>query len=388
MAKIQQTLEEATTGLAAELDKESMQITEALANKGLLQATYYIGILKAAGKPIEAEYWQERIREALDENQRFRQANFAKVVSTDHDGDIEMLTHLVDSKGEKPVPPHPPPTPVDWYPDVEVPPYTPPAYYTPIRVDDHQTPSPPHHESADNVPRELRSPELEELEELKQRIYQLQDQLDTTNYEWSEKVREMKAQLFANECLLTELKWQKGAMKDRAGRAWREWKKSNRQGGQKSHRYRTRARTAYERKALVASEVESLEKRVEELERQTAKASTEVETLQGKIDEASALAPKIEEIAKSVDVRHKIQMDTTRFTLSEISSVRNNISTKVDAQIRQNASDVALLSLRFQQLYLYAMTILYNLTGAPQYYQASNQSFSNPAPSAQAVAVC
>ena len=41
-----------------------------------------------------------------------------------------------------------------------------------------------------------------------------EDQLDTTNYEWSEKVREMKAQLFADECLLTELKWQKGAMKD------------------------------------------------------------------------------------------------------------------------------------------------------------------------------
>ena len=100
LAKIQQTLEEVTTGLAAELDKKSMQITEALANEGLLQATYYIGILKAAGKPIEAEYWQERIRKALDENQRFRQANFAKVVSTDHDGDVEMLTHLVDSKGD------------------------------------------------------------------------------------------------------------------------------------------------------------------------------------------------------------------------------------------------------------------------------------------------
>ena len=158
-------------------------------------------------------YWQTRVADAMKQKDQFdRQMEDADEEQTEgakkkgdemddecipcktllfvrkvKDEDIDMDTHLDDKPDAQPITVHTI-TPVDWYPDTDVPPYVPAS--PPIDYDMAYAP---------------KSPELLELDEICVRISELEDTVEASKVELKDRVAQLKAQMFADGCMLTEL---------------------------------------------------------------------------------------------------------------------------------------------------------------------------------------
>jgi hypothetical protein len=121
-------------------------------------------------------------------------------------------------------------------------------------------------------------PEKGDFEDLKKRVVELEEQMDTTSIEWGDKVRRLEAQMFTNGCELTELKWKTKELrwlenKVRANqkRTYQRNKSQQQHDGQPtpSHCYPTRAATAAATNKVMEEtkkEIEAIGKRIAEIE--------------------------------------------------------------------------------------------------------------------------
>ena len=302
---------------------------------------------------------------APSENEAFLESNFARVVTEkEAETDVEMKTSPDDAP---PLPPRPRTSPIEWHPDVNVPPYEPqePAPITDVAevVDLSKM-----QENVSAVMRELRSPEVEELENLGSQVLELDKRLGTAIGEWEEKIKEIKSQMFADECLLTELSWKSADLNRLERNTQKERKKQQRLGkrGKITHKYQTRAQTFDERNVLLESATMSVKTRIETLEKQMKEAREEMEKVQGKVADADTLKNYIEEIAASVNSQHQNQLQINRLALPQNGKEPGTpVATELDAQIKENTQNIGLLWVRFQQLCVYVMAVLYNVTVVP-----------------------
>ena len=79
------------------------------------------------------------------------------------------------------------------------------------------------------------------LDEISFRVCVLEDRIEATNVEFREKLREIEAQVFADGCLLTELKWKEAEIRDVESQLRSTRKKTYRRNPQSlpNHRYPT-----------------------------------------------------------------------------------------------------------------------------------------------------
>ena len=211
--------------LGAELDRLQTEVkmdpSEALAEMGLLQVAYDIGKERESGRKPDGEFWQRKIREAVRE--RFPQSAFHAQVAITREVEDEIMTNDEDlpgiSRPKTPIPNAPSPefdmtevSPVDWYPDVDVPPYVP------------NSPAP----DETGTPYFPQSPEPDELGEVRLRVSMLEDRVEASSVEWKEKLREIEAQMFADGCLLMELKWKEADLRKAENWRRKEQKKTHR----------------------------------------------------------------------------------------------------------------------------------------------------------------
>ena len=187
---------------------------EGLANLGLLQITLDIGHEMESGRPVDLAYWKKKIIAALveceeHEPHKIKEGQLYHCLLTQRPSNLEDVkeeeAHLEEVIIiDNPLTP-PPPTPTKWYPDVDVPPYVPTSPpYIPTSPDGLRKDTP-------YVPK---SPMVDELEEVWNRVSMLEDCVDTTTHEWKEKVWELEAQIFANGCEVINLKWEQAELKE------------------------------------------------------------------------------------------------------------------------------------------------------------------------------
>ena len=93
--------------------------------------------------------------------------------------------------------------------------------------------------------------------------------------------------------------------------------------------------------------------------------------MKGKIEGVLDLAPKIEELSKTVETHQKMQADANRIIFAEINAARNSVTPAVEAQLKQNMLDIAGLAVQYRQLYAFAHTLFYGSSSAPTYEAAS-----------------
>ena len=277
------------------------------------------------------------------------------VVEEDKEEDVEMSAHL-DAASipiEAPHFPEPiPSSPVDWFPDIDMSPMVPDD---PEAVEDNDAPYVPASPTPEDSspPYTPRSPEPDELEAIKDRIAILEEQFEVTQAEWKWKIKSLEDQMFNDGCVLTELKWKTNELKALENKAWTNKKKTYRRGPNNPipHRYGTRLATAEGRIASLQSEITSVKKRIKTIEDKIEASKEEADRLRKKVDEAMELAPRVRELAQSVENSKKIQDDTNTLIFSEIAAARHATSTSLGNLIQQNASEIASLSVRYQQIY-------------------------------------
>ena len=384
------------------MDTEEVQaIILAMGRLGLLQVVNDLAEVKERGLVLEPVYWQTRVADAMKQKDQFdRQMEDADEEQTEgakkkgdemddecipcktllfvrkvKDEDIDMDTHLDDKPDAQPITVHTT-TPVDWYPDTDVPPYVPAS--PPINYDMAYAP---------------KSPELSELDEIRVRISELEDTVEASKVELKDRVAQLEAQMFADGCMLTELKWKQEELKKVENKQWSNRKKTNRRlaPNPPSHRYPTRYATSMvdENWKETQRQMTGILERIQALEERVAVTRSEIDRLKSEIAEALALAPKVEELAKTVDAHLKEQADTNSVLLSEIAMFRNTITPELRAQIKQQTINIANLTNSFRQLYSFASALLYptQASGFGTYSNYPSTFPSNPVPERKTISV-
>ena len=162
--EVNNTLERSVSNLeflSTELDrmegKDQDSIAECMAQLGLLQVWYDIGEAKARGNLTESDYWKGRVVKALVEKEAVAESLLAIKVDEPETNDDKMDTHQEPTND---LPLIPADELADWYPDVEIEPYAPAS---------------PNPEDPPETPYVPESPAPTELEEVKNRIFALED---------------------------------------------------------------------------------------------------------------------------------------------------------------------------------------------------------------------
>ena len=159
------------------------------------------------------------------------------------------------------LPIHPTDSSTDWYPDVSVPPYIP------------NSPDP----TIQDTPYVPSSPKPDMLEEISFQVCVLEDWIEVTNLEFREKLCEIEAQVFADGCLLTELKWKEAEIRDIESQLWLMRKKTYRRNPQSllSHHYPTRYSNA-------------LAENQEESKQEAGRMGERIRRVEGRVDDAKS----------------------------------------------------------------------------------------------------
>jgi len=355
MAEVEQTQED-----------DTRMLIDSLASYGLLQVVQDLAKAKTEGRDLGQAYWEERVANALKEQELYDErlasvrvdskdataeeepCKVSLMVRKEEDEDIEMITHLESVPDDKPVPPRPPVLPVEWYPDVEVPPYVP---LSPVSNDGGER----------YVPK---SPELPQLVDIRLQVSELEDRVEESNADLQRRVKQLEDQVYIDGCLLTELKWKQGELKKQENWIWTNRKKTSRRNAPNppSHRYPTRYSTGNmdSRLAKTKQSIEDVVERIGKLEKRVEETNGEIGRLKSKIDQVLALAPRLEDLSKILDEHRKTQGDTNSVVLSEIATIRNTTAPELRAQIKNNTLEIATLQQNYQQLYTLAASLLYS----------------------------
>ena len=166
--KIKETLNRSVLNLdflTSELDQmkgeDQESIAECMAQLGLLQVWYDLGEAKSKGQLTESNYWKGRVVKALVE----KEAVVAGLLMIKVD-EPEINEESMDMHHEmNDLPLIPTNELADWYPDVKIKPYAPTS---------------PNPEDPPKTPYVPMSPEPTELDEVKNRIFTLEDQVNST----------------------------------------------------------------------------------------------------------------------------------------------------------------------------------------------------------------
>ena len=190
LGRIKGDLNELQPGLEELQQVYNMTICEALAEVGILQVTFDIAHEREAGLEPDPKYWLERASKGIAEKHERYAYILAQLVSKEKELD-NAATHLgepvktepteptiaihppevpldpVPSLEPIPIPAPPPASPIDWFPDVEVPPYV---------------PSSPGPLPLDEEPYVPKSPKTDgEINEVRLRVSMLEDRVEATN---------------------------------------------------------------------------------------------------------------------------------------------------------------------------------------------------------------
>jgi len=149
---------------------ENTDFLDVLGQLGLLQVTYDIGEEEQAGRPFDPEYWAVKVSRRVRKRLTKAAACFSAQKVSGERKDVGMTTYEESVN-------HP-----------ETPPST--------------------------LPLKPRSHPSTGTQRTTLQVSMLEDRIEATNLEMKEKLREIESQVFADECLLTELKWRDAALKD------------------------------------------------------------------------------------------------------------------------------------------------------------------------------
>ena len=383
--------------LSPELDKADndnyTDLIAAMAEIGLLQVMYDIGEAKHRGKDLDKKYWKKQVFDALVKKDEFQQKldklmSEARVVKdakaeretkismlaqkiqedVEQDEDVHMATHQVRNPQDD-AHPLPPPTPTDWYPDLTAPPYS-PASPTLSEVGTVYTPD---------------SISIEDLDAIKERVSLLEDRVENATSEWKDRIRQLETQMWEDGCTLTELKWKQAEMRKldtkMEGRM-RNKKKGNRRGvsGPPTHRYPTRYATSVTDEKLfdIRNDVAALTNRVRAIEERLDGTRQEIDRLKSRTEEVLALAPRLEELARTVELHRKEQADTNSVLLSEVGTFRSKTTPNLEGQIQRHAIELENLKTNYQQLYALASQLLYSAQVSAYGYRGTSQNSFSP----------
>jgi len=339
---------------------DRMEIMDGLASLGLLQVTFDLGHEKQAGRELDNEYWKKRIYEALMEKSKQMEPTFVggvKIVGPDEN----LKTHEEPKEDPAPIPVHISYSPVDWNPGATVPAYVP------------RSPEPKKEEEEEPlwVPR---LPKPGEIEDVQWRVTRLEQEIASSTDDLHDRVRKLENQTFIDGCLLTELKWQvaelrkvertetTNARKEKTD-MWNGKKKNYRKNPPSPpvHRYPTRYAQANTEGKLadIRKTIEDLTEKIKTLEERVKEANHEIDQLKDKIGKALELGPRIDELAEKVEAQRKLQVDTNSVLLSEFATFKHTDRPNLESQIKQQAFEIGSLNQRYQQLYNFAMNLLY-----------------------------
>ena len=343
-------------------EEEGKTLTQCIAGLGLLQIVHDMYKARDGGEELDPEFWIARIATALkekeDEEIRFyskklfapSNANAAEApkdevmkddCAPEVSNDATKSNQATHEVKEEPIPVPIPSTPVDWYPDVTIAP-------TSNAAED---------EEPFYVPQ---SPIPFELNELKDRVWELEGKIDTVRTECNEKIREMDCQMYADKCLLAELKWKTADLAESEDRAYedtkQEWRKHS-PNAQSAHRYRTRYTTNFANKkdAETRRALLGLSQRIRTVEEKAERTREDVEKLKGKVKGIPDLGPKIDELRKLVEDERKALNDTRDIFTSEINALKD--SPGIKELLNSHTSEIANLNQRY--LYLYNLAFNY-----------------------------
>ena len=127
--------------------------------------------------------------------------------------------------------------------------------------------------------------------------------------------------------------------------------------------------------ASLQMEITGIEKRVKIIEDKIEVLMEEVERLKKKVDEALEVVPHVKELAQIVENSKKIQDNTNVLIFSEIAAAHHATSTLLGTLIQRNTSEIASLSVCYQQIYDFITGFLNSVNDRNQ--TSCNNTYSN-----------
>ena len=384
--------EKALLTLLAELEKlgnaGGYDLVKALADLGILQATYTMGCEVDAGRKLDWTYWKKELMDALEEKYARDNDHNPDCVVSNEPADDPMTTH------DEP----PPPTtatvsdsdptdemsqinfaalaPADlteWIPDGEsVPPYVP------------KSPNP-----EDLVEKYVpKSPEPDPLDEIKTRMNELEKTVAASTAEWKMKIKTIQDQMLADECLLTELKWKEAELKKNENQVHANKKRTYKRAkpNPPPRNYETRATTGLMDAKLgdTKKELTAIADRVWRVEGRISSAWQEINKYEIRLKKSEALAPRLDELARQLDSQQKSQSDLNSVFLSELAALKtttDSLSPAFKSQLSQHTFEIANLQSQVQYLCSFANAIYTTQplpsSKLPFYGSAYTPTFSN-----------
>ena len=181
-----------------------------------------------------------------------------------------------------------------------------------------------------------------------------------------------------DECTLVKLKWKAAEVRKAENKSRSNRKKTHCCSAPEppNHRYNTRyaAEVAMTRTASYPDEVTALQARVRRMEGRVEGMKQEVEDIKVKMTRILALEPQITELAAQVTEHYKQQANMNSILLSEITMLKHAVTPVMEDKIKRQAVDITTLTQRFNQLYMFAMTLFYLAQAAAYRYRTANQS--------------
>ena len=382
LKKLEQTLDKIAdyTGSSGGME----DVYEGLAACGLLQIIHDLGAAKLKGENIDLEEYRAKILTAVVSHEEQILAHFGGpkhedstcTVSKDQenisntqetDDDIKMETHLAD---DNPPPSNPPSSPVNWYTDVEVPPYAPAS---PANDEQYYAPATPTSLERGTSPFVPRSPTIkEELSEVRERVFRVEDRVEEIGDELKRKLREIEDQEMRDVCEYAEWKWAKAELREAENKAWSDRKKTSRRKAPKheaGHRYPMRNSLATDKRlAEIQEDIAKLTERVRRLEECQEDVRQEIAEINGGYTDVLALGSRIEVIADLTGANRKALDDAIKILLADIATLRRNLGPVHETRLRQHEFEINVLSSKINQFYSFAAGILHpnSTTTSPQ----------------------
>ena len=207
-----------------------------------------------------------------------------------------------------------------------------------------------------------RSVDSDEMDELKTRVFDLEDYMEKTKRELRREIDDLKRQTAQEEIELATLKWkaEEWMEKERTakGGGKREYRKAK--GKAPTHHYPTRLTTKItdeiveaNRKELgdVAERIQAMAGRIDGYEK-------EIKRLQADLAKVEELAPKIEALSAAFESFRTNQIKINLGTIQEFARIRSQVFDSIEPRLVVHARDVADLNARYHALYALAMALL------------------------------
>ena len=333
---------------------DSREMRQCLTRLGLTQVATDLMNERWRGRQPKLEEWQPKIQSILLERRDEVEQCLKEMGGDEKEGMKEKATEGTKAKvkeEEKEVEKLTY-SPVDWFPDVQAPTYV-PENALDNDQEDHYVPESPDPENEDSDYRPA-SPVSDGLGEVRARIATLEERVDATSDDLKVKLKELESQVFADGCLLAELRWKANEMKKIRPRERADKRRRNRKDNnpRTNHRYHTRSVAAAtdEGSANTRRELSRLDEEIKAVDEKRKSMLAEIKTIKAKLEKVLALAPDIERIAKMMDDQRKSQEEVNRALATELAALKFSFAPKIGERVADNGYQIGLLNARFQYL--------------------------------------